>query len=421
MKSSVLVLVFMSIVGGCWADWPQYLGPDRNAVTTGVKLARSWPEGGPEKLWSLPVGDGHGGASVHGDEVFILDRIVDESDILRCIDFATGKEKWRYTYAAPGRHPHPGSRGVPTVDAEYVWTVGSFGHMYCFSRKTRAPVWSMNILEKFEAEDPRWGVSQSPLIYRDMVIVAPQGKKGGVVAIDKKTGDVRWASRPLKGIGSYVSPTMVTIGGVDQIIGISAGDRKDKSLKCEVASFRAADGKLLWSFDGFDTYVNIAPPAVIGDGRLFFTNGSNGNQWLPISVMIKVERKGDEFNVEEIFKTHEAAGKMHTPVVRDGYIYFNGIRKPQGMRCMSLDGKVMWGGGPEFQLGAFIMADGLIINQSGTTGDIYLIEPGPDGYKELGNAELFTDLQGEPWAPLALSDGKLLVRDGAQLVCVNLE
>ena len=154
-------------------------------MTNEARLARSWSDGGLRALWAHPLGIGHGGASIHGGEVFVLDRIVDESDILRCIDLSTGKEKWSYSYGAPGKNPHPGSRAVPTVDANYVWTVGPFGHFHCISRKTHQPVWSTNILEAFEAKKPGWGVAQSPVLYKDLVIVAPQGKKGGVVAFDK--------------------------------------------------------------------------------------------------------------------------------------------------------------------------------------------------------------------------------------------
>jgi outer membrane protein assembly factor BamB len=403
------------------ADWPQYLGPDRNAVASDFKPARSWPDSGPRKLWSFSLGRGYGGASVHQGEVFVLDRIGDQSDMLRCIDLETGTEKWTYAYDAPGRHPYPGSRAVPTVDEGHVWIVGPFGHFHCISRKTHRPVWRTDLLNEFEAKAPRWGVAQSPLIYRDMVIVAPQGKKGGVVAFDKQTGKPRWVSRKLTGSPCYVSPILVNIGDTDQVIMISASDRDDTSIHGEVVSFEPATGQPLWSYRGFDTFVNIAPPAVVGHGRLFLTNGSIGAQFDPISIMLEVKRTGDAFVVNELYRTGEAAGKMHTPVLHDGYLYFNGIRKPRGMRCLSLDGKVMWDEAPDFHMGAFVLAGGLILNQDGKTGDLCLIEPSPDGYRELAKAELFPDMAGEPWAPLALSDGKLLIRDGKQIVCVDLE
>jgi outer membrane protein assembly factor BamB len=283
------------------------------------------------------------------------------------------------------------------------------------------PVWSTNILEEFAAEEPQWGVSQSPLIYRDTVIVAPQGKKGGVVAFDKKTGELRWASRKLTGVPCYVSPIRVKIGGVDQIVMISASDRDDESIRGELVAFDPANGEALWSYRDFNTFVNIAPPAAVGDGRLFLTNASTGGHWDPISVMLEVKRKGNGFVVKELYRTGAAAGKMQPPVVHDGYLYFNAIRKPNGMCCLSLDGKVMWDEAPDFYLGAFVLADDLLLIQDGKNGDLCLIEPSPEGYKELARARLFPEKQGEPWAPLALSQGKLLIRDGKQMICVDLE
>ncbi|MHC4118459.1 MAG: outer membrane protein assembly factor BamB family protein [Planctomycetota bacterium] len=420
MKKATHILAFFVIATAAHADWPQYLGPDRNAVAPGAGLARSWPKGGPRRLWSLPLGRGYGGASVHGGKVFVLDRIADQSDVLRCVDLDSGTEKWNYTYSAPGRHPHPGSRAVPTVDKDHVWAVGPFGHFHCISRKTHVPVWRHQLLEEFAAEEPRWGVSQSPLIYQDMVIVAPQGKKGGAAAFDKITGELRWASRPLTGVPCYTSPMRVRIDGVDQIIAMSASDRDDESLRGEMVALDPANGDVLWTYRDFNTYVNIAPPAVVGDGRLFLTNASTGGHWDPISVMLEVRRQGEGFVVEELYRTGAAAGKMQPPVMHEGYLYFNAVRNPKGMCCLSLDGKLMWDEAPDFYLGAFILVDGLILIQHGRSGDLCLVEASPDRYRELARAHLFPDITGEPWAPLALSNGKLLIRDGKQMLCVDL-
>jgi outer membrane protein assembly factor BamB len=97
MKHGLIVTgAFVIMAATAQADWPQYLGPDRNAVASDFKPARSWPDSGPRKLWSFPLGRGYGGASVHRGEVFVLDRIGDQSDMLRCIDLETGTEKWTY-------------------------------------------------------------------------------------------------------------------------------------------------------------------------------------------------------------------------------------------------------------------------------------------------------------------------------------
>ena len=419
-RCSLSVCAFLVTTAAVRADWPQYLGPNRNAVALDASLARSWPEAGPKVLWSFPLGRGYGGASVHNEEVFILDRVANESDVLRCIDLETGTEKWHYQYSAPGRHPHPGSRAVPTVEADHVWIVGPFGHLHCISRKTHSPVWSHDLLALFDADEPQWGVSQSPLIYEDLVIVAPQGNKAGIVAFDKKTGKPRWASRKLKGVPCYVSPISVRIGGKDQIVTISASDRDDESLRGEVVGLDPANGHVLWTYRQFNAFVGIATPAVVGDGRLFLTNASTGGHWDPISIMLEVTHQGEGFTVKELYRTGAAAGKMQAPVLHYGHLYFNAVRKPKALCCLSLDGRVMWDNGADFYLGAFLLADDLMLIQDGKNGDLCLIDPNPEAYKELARARLFPDVSGEPWAPLAVSHGKLLIRDGRQMLCVDL-
>ena len=187
----------------------------------------------------------------------MLDRVKGVKDILRCIDLNSGNEKWNYEYEATGELPYPGSRAVPTVDENYIWSVGPHGHFYCFDKKTQQPVWSVNILEEFESELPNWGVSQSPLIYKDKVIVAPQGKQAGVVAFDKLTGKVAWKSRPLTGYNFHVSPVIASYGGVDQVIRISPYDRNDSTKTHEVVAFSVNTGEELWVYNGLKSFCFI--------------------------------------------------------------------------------------------------------------------------------------------------------------------
>ena len=108
------------------------------------------------------------------DEVFILDRDSDTGkDVVRCLSLATGKDNWSYSYKAPGKFSHNGSRSVPAVDADYVYTVGALGDFYCISRKTHKPVWKKQLVKDFGGKKPMWVVAQSPLLYDDLVIDEP--------------------------------------------------------------------------------------------------------------------------------------------------------------------------------------------------------------------------------------------------------
>ncbi len=412
-----------SLLSSAQNNWPQYLGPDRNATIKNVSIAESWPDAGPKKLWSIPLGSGYGGASIYENEVFVLDRIVGQADVLRCLDLNSGEEKWTYQYEAPGELPYPGSRTVPTVDENYIWMVGPHGHMNCIDKKTLRPIWSKNIHTIYDAQMPNWGISQSPLLYKNLVIVAPQGSKAGCVAFNKTTGEVVWESRALTGYTFYVSPTVATIGGIDQVIMTSPYSKEDSTKIQEVVAFNAQTGKELWTYKGLKSFATITPPTIIGDNKVFLTDCSYNDKYAPVSVLIEINKTENGFQVNEIFKTEEAGCKMHPPVFRNNYLYLNSNGRPNQMVCMSLTGELQWekGSAPEFEMGAVIQIGDYIVNQNGKNGAIHLIKPSPDGYKELAKAELFNSTKSQAWAPMAFANGKLIVRDMEQMICVDLQ
>jgi len=423
-KNLCLLTIFSIVLFGCSQNqnnWNQYTGPNRDATIENAEIFDVWPENGPEEVWSFPLGPGYGGASVYGDEVFVLDRMKGEKDILRCIDLNTGSEKWNYEYEAAGELPYPGSRAVPTVDEKFIWSVGPHGHFYCFDKETKQPAWSLNILEKFDAELPNWGVSQSPLIYDELVIVAPQGKEAGVVAFDKLTGEVVWESRPLSGYNFHVSPIVANYGGVDQVIMISPYDRKDSIKTHEVAAFDANTGEELWVYNGLKSFATITPPTAIDDTRLLLTDCSYNGNYNPVTIMLEITNNDGEFRVNELFLTEEAGCKMHPGIVVDNHIYLNTNGRPNQLVCLDMDGNLVWGSGDaaSFEMGSLILVNGKLIAQNGKNGDVHLIEPSPEGYKELGKASYFNSSKTQAWSPLAFSQGKLLARDMEKLVCID--
>lgn len=425
LQKILLLFLTVTIIQSCSqpANWNQYLGPNRNATLNGEEILKSWPDSGPKKLWSHPLGEGYGGAAIFEDEVFILDREKGQADIMKCFDLNTGEKKWTFTYEAEGEIPFPGSRTVPTVDKKYIWSVGPHGDFYCIDKETHQPIWNHKLLEDFDRELSTWGVSQSPLIYKDLVIVAPQGKKAGVVAYHKTTGELVWKTRPLSGHPFHASPTLASYGGIDQVVVISPYDRRDSTLSHEVVSFDARTGKELWTYKGLKSFATITPAVVIDDQRLFLTDCSYDGGYDPVSILLEITKTGEDFEIKELFLTEEAGSKMHPAVVHEDHFYLNHTGNPNQLMCLNMEGELMWenGSAPGFELGALILVNGLILNQNGKNGDIYLIEATPEGYKELGKASFFDSKKSQAWAPLAYSQGKLLIRDMEKLVCVDLE
>ena len=170
------------------------------------------------------MGIGYGGPVAQDGKVYLLDRDGKVGDNLRCIDLTSGKDLWNFAYDAPGRFPFPGSRSVPAVDGNNVYTCGPLGDLYCVDINTHKPVWNKNIWKDFGGNEiPMWAITQCPLVYGDLLITASQSPQAGVVAYDKLTGKVKWSS-PAIGPAGYASPAVVKVGDKSHIVMITASN-----------------------------------------------------------------------------------------------------------------------------------------------------------------------------------------------------
>jgi outer membrane protein assembly factor BamB len=414
--ASSFALVTAKAVAVAGEDWPQYLGPNRDSTSAQKGILRTWPQNGPEVLWTTTIGKGYGGPVVSADKVYLLDRDDKVGDNLRCLDLSSGKELWNFSYSSPGNIDHPGSRSIPTVDGNNVYSCGPYGDLYCINVNTHKPIWNKNIWKDFGgSEVPRWAITQNPLIYGDLLIVASQAPKAGVVAYEKLTGNLKWQTPSLGGAG-YVSPSVVKVSGQDHLVMITASaGRSGGSGK--VVGIDPLTGKTLWEYTNFSCMIPIPSAVDAGEGRMLITGGYNAG-----AAMIKVEKQADDtYKVTEMYKTVEFGSHTQPPVLYNGHFYahYTTNERNDGLVCMSLDGQVKWktSRSPEFSKGGSILADGLLLSVDGSR-TLYLIEPDPSGFKPLASVVLLG--QGENWAPLALADGKLLIRDQSQLKCVKV-
>lgn len=413
----VALLVTLSVASVVAADWPQYYGPTRNAISTEKGLLRTWPKEGPRVLWTAPLGPGFGGPAVSAGRVYLLDRDEKVGDTLRVYDLATGKELWNFAYDAPGSFMFPGSRTVPTVDGTHVYTIGPIGDLYCINTSTHKPVWQKNIWKDFGGGAlPRWAITQNPLIYRDLVITASQAPQAGVVAYDKVTGDLKWKTPALPGAVGYVSPSIVKVGGEDHLVMAMAAEGFGRNASGgSVNGIDPLSGKVLWTYTNWNCGIPVPHAVDAGEGQVLITGGYSAG-----AALFKVEKKADgSYGVTELFKNPDFGSHTQPPILYNGHFYANYTinERSDGFICMSMDGKVRWktGENPAFVRGGSILADGLLLSTDGNTM-LYLIQPDPSGFKPLASVELMES--GTNWAPLALVDGKLLIRDQKNLKCL---
>jgi outer membrane protein assembly factor BamB len=447
-----LGLLPLTLICSSQADWPQYLGPNRDGTSPEKGILRAWPEAGPEVLWTVKVGRGYGGPAIKDGRVYLLDRDDQVGDTLRCWDLSSGEELWQFAYNAPATAMFPGSRSVPTVADGYVYSCGHNGDLYAIDLTTHKPVWNVNVWTDFGGEPPGgssggfgsrgpgsfpiWAITQCPLVHGDLLIVASQAPEAGVVAYDKRTGDMKWKT-PNLGNESYASPSIVKIDGQDHVAMVISstnpiGNRGAPQTLGKVVGIDPATGNVLWEYDQWNCHISVPPAVDAGENRVLVVGGYELG-----ATMIKVQKGADgRYGVTELFTTEEFGDQTKPPILHDGHFYaqFGTNNRRDGLVCMNLDGEIQWKTkrSPSFNKGSMILVDGLILASDGEK-TLHLIEPDPSGFKALASAELLgeagTDGGGiarrvggatQNWAPLALSDGKLLIRDQTQMKCVRV-
>lgn len=450
LKRNIPLFLFLTFFLNSQAqDWPQYLGPDRNSTSPQENILRSWPEGGPEVLWTVDLGIGYGGPVVKDGKVYILDRDGDLADKMRCFDLYSGKELWNFKYDAPGSVMFPGSRSVPIVGENFVYSCGVYGDIYCIDINTHKPVWNKNVWTDFggipgggsnggsrssgQGSFPTWAISQCPLIYGDLLILASQAPDAGVVAYDKITGDVKWKTPSLGEVG-YVSPSIVKIDGEDHVVMVTAsgGGREGPVIPGNIVGIDPANGNVLWKFADWACHIPIPSAIDAGENRILVIAGYELG-----ALMIRVEKDAEgKYTSKEIFRTVEFGDQTKPPILHDGYFYaqYGTNSRRDGMVCMSMNGKIMWKTkrDPDFNKGSMILADGLILATDGTKS-LYLIEPDPSGFIPLASSELLGEAGTEAgstatrasggtqnWAPIALAEGRLLIRNQNRMFCVKV-
>jgi outer membrane protein assembly factor BamB len=399
-------------------DWPGFRGPNRDNISTETGLYRTWTAGGPKVLWKTTVAEGYAGAAIKAGRLYVND--YDEAKkehAVRCLSIADGKEVWRWTYAVDVRPNHGITRTVPSVGAALVFSLDPKCRLHAIDQKTGKLVWQKNLVQEYKTTIPGWYAGQNPLLDGDRVIVATGGD-ALAVAFDQATGKEIWRSpNPGKDLMSHSSLMPATIGGVKQYLYLSLN---------KVSGVAAADGQILWSIPFATKMAAVPSPISIGDGRVFITSGYDAG-----SMMFQIDKGASGFTARKLYDLTAAQfnSEVHTPILYKNHLFAVGSKTRGRFMCVGLDGKVVWqspvtsgdaAATRTFGLGGFLLADGMFFMLDGDSGMLRLIEASTTGYKELASAKILAGEGGEVWGPLALSNGRLVIRDAHEMVCLQV-
>ncbi len=401
---------------GTSGAWPRFRGADySNIQKDGIQLAESWDEGGPPLLWTVELGEGHSGPAVWNGRVFVLDYDEEEEgDALRCFTLNGGKEIWRRWYKAPTKKNHGVSRTVPAISEKFTITIGPRCHVMCVDTETGAFRWGLDLVAEYGTEVPLWYTGQCPVIDGSTVIMAPGGK-ALMIGVDCETGKVLWETpNSLKWKMSHSSVMPMTLLGrkmyvycaIGGIYGVSAEEEKR--------------GELLWSSGAWTHSVTSPSPVAIDDSRIFLTAGYGAG-----SMMLRLSEENGAIIAEPLYSLDKTTFgcEQQTPIFFEGKIFGVLPKDAAALRgqfaCLDPDGNLVWSSGKKerFGLGPFLIADNkvFILNDN---GELTMIRASHEKYEQLGRARV---LEGhDAWAPMALVDGFLLLRDSTRLACLDV-
>jgi outer membrane protein assembly factor BamB len=382
------------------AEWPEFRGPRRDGRYDHAPIRTDWPPSGLPLLWKQPIGLGYASFVVAGGRAFTIEQRR-RQEVVAAYDAATGRELW--TSAWDGEFQETmggdGPRATPTFHDGRLYALGALGEFRALDAASGEVLWRRNILSDNDAPNLSWGMSGAPLVVDDKVIVLPGGSDGrSVVAYDAASGEPRW--RALSDQQAYVSPMLVTLGGVRQVLVVTAA---------RAVGLTVDEGRLLWEYPwSTDMGINVAQPLLVGNDRVFLS-ASYGKG----AAVFEVARSADRFTTKTVWENQRMKNKFTSPLLHGGFLY--GLDESI-LACVDVaTGELKWKGGRYGYGQVLIAGDHLIVLTE--DGEVALVRATPERHDELAR---FQAIEGKTWNHPVIAEGRLLVRNVREMAAFDI-
>jgi outer membrane protein assembly factor BamB len=405
------------------SDWPRFLGPTADNVSTEKGILTAWPKDGLRKVWEAKLGSGYAPPVVAAGKLYHFDRFGEQARVT-CREAASGDVVWTFEYASQYEDLYnydPGPRSCPVVDGDRVYIHGVEGMIYCLTAADGKEVWKFDTRAKYHIHQNFFGVGGTPVIEGDLLIAAVGGSPPGarpfdfrdvkpngtaIVAFDKKTGAVKYETGD--DLSSYSSPVVATVNGRRLGLYFARGG---------LLGFDPQTGKVdfhfKWRAKDLES-ANAANPVVVGDTVLLTECYGVGAACLRLKP-----GKTEPVWTDNGKDKDEKALMSHwsTPIHDGGFVYGCSGRHTNEaeLRCVELaTGEVKWTQRRTTRC-TLLKADGHFLSLA-ESGELRLFKVNPAKYEEVAKWES-PDLAYPAWAPPVLSHGLLYVRGKDKLVC----
>lgn len=414
-------------------DWPQWQGPDRNAISKERGLLKEWPKEGPPLAWKVTsLGGGDSAPSIAGGQIFGMGNR-GEDEVVWALSEKDGKELWvskiGQAFKQDASQGKEGPACTPTVDGERLYVLGLAGDAACLQAKDGKILWQKNLQKDFGGRVPRWSFRESPLVDGDKVICTPGSSNATLVALDKLTGKTIWESQVPDAVGggsgrgpggpggagaSYASAIAIDFGGQRQYV---------QFLAKALVGVAATDGKFLWRYEqpANRMGINCSTP-LYHDGQVFAASAYGAGGGL---AKLSKDASG-AIKAEEVYFSKKMQNHHGGMILLDGCLYgANGGNEGGFLVCLDFKtGNVLWDGRDDAERrapkGSVALADGRLYYRT-EKGTLLLIEPSPKEYIERGRFEQPERTRLPAWAHPVIANGKLYVRDQDALFCYDVK
>lgn len=372
-------------------DWPQWRGPKRDGISAERGLLKDWPSAGPPLLWRVNgAGSGYSSFSAAKGQLYTLGAR-GGTEYLMAYDAASGKKVWEIPHGRRFSNDQgDGPRSTPTVDGDRLYTFGASGDLSVVDAATGKVFWKMNLLEKFGGSNIRWGLSESPLVLPDRILVSPGGRGAAIVALSKTDGAVIWKS--LGDEPGYSSAVLHEASGIREAVYFTG----ERALGVDVDT-----GKLLWSYNQVaNQTANIATP-IVRSNFVFLSSGYGTG-----AALLELTPAAGKVTARQVYFTRDMRNHHATSVLVGDYLYGFSDAILTAMKFDS--GQVAWRD-RSVGKGSVVFADDRLYLYS-EQGVVGLAEANPSGYREHGRFQIRSG-SAPTWSHPIVSNGRLFIRD----------
>ncbi|MCL2709974.1 MAG: PQQ-binding-like beta-propeller repeat protein [Planctomycetaceae bacterium] len=386
-------------------DWNHFRGPNRDNHSFSKGIAKSWPDGGPKLLWKInTLGNGFSNLCFSGDTIYTMGDFNNRCFVL-ALNRANGEIKWRQEIGGAGRIANQQSpHCTPACDGDGVYAMAPDGNFVALDAKTGEIRWRKNVRTEFGGSFMgQWGFAMSPII-DDGKIVVPVGGDGGVVVAFNKAGNVVWRTTDLPDSAGYTSIVPVEIGGVRQYLSLSNN---------YLVGLSPTDGKILWGGNFPARSAVASDPVLCGDVIMAACSYNVGGYFY------RITKEGDTFKAFDFHGDDQNLQSHHGGIVAVGD-HFYLLTNTQMVCVEAKTAKIVWEN-RSVGKGSLTYVDGVLILRSERgDGTIAMIEATPEGYKELGRFDQPERSNLSSWTYPVVVDKKLYIRDQGLLLVYDL-